>query len=54
MRKYKILEVKKVDGKWKCTFEHWTDCYCEKEETTIFITKESMPMLRDIIRVHNV
>ena len=54
MRKYKVLSRELINGKWKCVFEYWTDCYCEKEETTIFITKESMPMLRDIIREHNV
>jgi len=49
MRKYKVLSRELINGKWICTFEYWTDCYCEKEEATVSIVMERMPLLKDII-----
>lgn len=52
MRKYKVLCRELINGKWKCVFEYWTDCYCEKEEATVYIVMERMPLLKDIVNAH--
>jgi len=49
--KYKIIsKVETAPGSWDVVYEVWEGCYCSRETKKATVSKNRLPLLKDLIR----